>query len=213
MWESHGPGRARPPPSPLSCRLDLDCTTPLPDQRDLSAEEDCQRAIGKAGVKYLVTREKILEKCALAGGTRANCLADALVQLLVEKAVTKKDTAITNKCGGRIPSPTSPFCCKTGGLGNACMAEPDRAACTAGGGQVQEEKTCNGGTNTCDPVQGPNKPIIWWGFCPETDTCPGTALSTLDELIDCVDSSADAVADELLCLQFRSGWPCPADAP
>jgi hypothetical protein len=43
---------------------DLDCTTPLPDQRDLgdTGENDCQRAVAKAGFKYLVNREKTLEK-------------------------------------------------------------------------------------------------------------------------------------------------------
>jgi len=51
----------------------LDCTTPLPDQRNLNGGDvDCQRAIGKAGNKYLVSREKLLEKCGLAGGTRTS---------------------------------------------------------------------------------------------------------------------------------------------
>ena len=79
-------------------------------------------------------------------------------------------------------------------------------------GTVQEDKTCDMGS--CAPVQGPNQKITWWGFCPESDTCPGTALSTLDDLIGCVDTTADAVTDELMCLQFRcnggADWPCPA---
>jgi hypothetical protein len=82
------------------------------------------------------------------------------------------------------------------------------------GGQVQEGKTCDAGS--CAPQPGSQK-ITWWGFCPEADTCPGTALSTLDDLISCVDDSADAIVDELLCFQFpRNGhadWPCPSDAP
>src|SRR5215470_9001974 len=56
---------------------DLDCTDPLPDQRDLTGGEGiCQHGIGKAGTKYLLKKEKVLEKCALAGGTSASCLAD-----------------------------------------------------------------------------------------------------------------------------------------
>src|SRR5262245_15305616 len=56
---------------------DLECANPLPDQRDLTGGEgDCQHGIGKAGTKYLLKREKTLEKCALAGGTQASCLAD-----------------------------------------------------------------------------------------------------------------------------------------
>jgi hypothetical protein len=51
--------------------------------------------------------------------------------------------------------------------------------------------------------------ITWWENCPESDTCPGPALSSLDDLIDCVDTSADAIVDELLCEQFPTGWPCP----
>jgi hypothetical protein len=82
------------------------------------------------------------------------------------------------------------------------------------GGQVQEDKECNLGT--CDPVPGPNKPITWWENCPEPNTC-GTAvpLTDLDDVIDCIDTTADLVTDELLCLQFRGNggadWPCPAE--
>jgi hypothetical protein len=75
---------------------------------------------------------------------------------------------------------------------------------------VQEDKTCDMGS--CASVMG-NKKMTWWAFCPESATCPGTALSTLDDLINCVDVSADAITDELLCLQFRGNggldWPCP----
>jgi len=55
---------------------EVDCPTPQPDQRDLgnTGENDCQRAIGKAGVKYLLAREKALEACGLLGQTRAQCL-------------------------------------------------------------------------------------------------------------------------------------------
>lgn len=195
---------------------DLDCTTPLPDQGDLSGGAvDCQKAIGKAGIKYLVSREKILEKCALAGGTRASCLGDALIQVLFQKAETKKVNTIKNKCGNRDPVPSPPFCCKTGNP-NQCVAAADRNDCETNlAGTVQEGKTCNAGT--CDPVGGGNQTITWWGFCPEANTCPGAALSSLDDLIDCVDSSADAIADELLCLQFprnaHADWPCPTDGP
>ncbi len=193
---------------------DLDCTTPLPDQHDLgdTGEETCQRGIGRAGFRYLVKREKILEKCALDGLTKAACLADLEVQLKLTKAAQRKENAIKARCGNRDPVPSPPFCCKTG-PGNACMVAASRDDCEISlGGQVQEGKVCGGGNN-CDPVPG-NQRITWWDNCPESATCPGTALATLDDLIDCVDTSADAIVDELLCFQFRGGggtdWPCPA---
>jgi len=189
---------------------DLDCTTPLPDQRDLTGGEGiCQHGIGKAGTKYLLKREKVLEKCALEGGTQASCLADSEVQLKLGKIEDKKATKIKNKCGNRDPAPSPPFCCRTG-MGNACSVAADRDACVVMGGTVQEDKTCDMGS--CAPTMG-NKKITWWAFCPETDTCPGTALSTLDDLTACVDSAADTIIDELMCLQFRGNggadWPCP----
>jgi hypothetical protein len=140
---------------------ELDCTTPLPVQRVLgdTAENDCQRAIGKAGIKYLLKREKIIEKCLLTGCTRAEC------------------------------------------LGGTCEATPD---CL-----VQEGKVCNLVDLTCD--QGP-KTITWWENCPEslTGTCPGSPVTTLEGLIDCVDTSADVAVDELICIQFP-GYPCPVE--
>jgi hypothetical protein len=197
---------------------DLPCTTPLPDQRDLgdTAENDCQRGIGKAATKYLVAREKTLEKCALKGGTRTTCLNgsfDPKVPLMLAGLSAKKDTYIMNKCGNRDPVPSPPFCCKTG-PGNACMAAADRTDCEVNlGGMVQEGKVCNAGN--CDPTPG-QQAFTWWGFCPQQLTCPGAALTSLQDLIDCVDSSADLIADELLCLQFRGNggadWPCPPDA-
>jgi hypothetical protein len=190
---------------------DLECTTPLPDQRDLTGGEgDCQHGIGKAGFKYIFKREKVLEKCALAGGTQASCLADADVQAKLAKIEQAKMGKIHKKCGNRDPAPSAPFCCRTGG-GNSCSVATDRDDCVMNlGGEVQEDKFCDAGS--CSPVAG-NKKLTWWGFCPESNSCPGTALSTLDDLIDCVDVAADAVSDELLCLQFRanggSDWPCP----
>jgi len=198
---------------------DLDCTTPLPEQHDLgdSGENDCQVGIGKAGIRYLVKREKTLEKCALAGGTRASCMADLVVQLKLQKAADSKEALIQRKCGpNRIPTAAVPFCCRDNGPGQSCTVVATRDDCVTGGGTVQEGKTC-GGSLTCDPVMGPNKPITWWEYCPESDTCPGTALANLSDLIDCVDSAAVAIADELMCFQFRGNggadWPCPIDTP
>ncbi len=88
----------------------LDCTAPLPAQRNLgdTAENDCQRAIASAGLKSVVTREKTLARCGLAGGTRASCLADATVQEKLARAVLQKDTLITKRCGSRGPAPSTP---------------------------------------------------------------------------------------------------------
>jgi hypothetical protein len=191
---------------------ELDCATPLPDQRDLgdSGENDCQRAIGKAGIKHLLYVEKTLEGCGLKGNDRATCLADLAIQLKIDTAEVKLDTAIRNKCGNRAPAASLPFCCRTG-MANACSASATREQCVVDGGDVQEGKTC-GMDNTCDPVGGPNQKITWWETCPISDTCPGTALTSIDDLIGCVDATVDEVTDELLCLQFPSGWPCPPDA-
>jgi hypothetical protein len=191
---------------------DLDCTTPLPEQRNLGAtgENDCQRMVSKAGVLYALKRQKTLEKCLLLGGTKASCLADPGVQLKLGKAETQKQTRIKNKCGNRAPSPTTTFCCQCG-TGNQCMVIADRATCEGTTGcNVQEGKSCDGGTLKCAP--GP-KTITWWGNCPESETCPGTALSTLDDLIACVDTSVDAIVDELLALQFPTSYPTPAESP
>lgn len=191
---------------------DLECTTPLPDQRDLTGGEgDCQNGIGKAGFKYIFKRERTLEKCALSGGTQATCLADPKVQTILSKAEQRKIAKIRKKCGNRDPAASPPFCCRTG-MANQCIAAATREDCVMNlGGDVQEDKTCGVG-GTCDPVMG-NKKITWWTNCPESNTCPGTPLSTLDDLIDCVDVSADAISDQLICLQFRGNggadWPCP----
>jgi hypothetical protein len=182
-----------------------------PDQRDLGGggEYDCQRAIGKAGIKYLLAREKLLEKCALAGGTQPTCLGDAELQLKLAKAVTKRDTVIQDKCGNRDPIPSPPFCCRTG-MGNSCMAAADRDSCELGGGQVQEGKTCGVG-NTCDPV--PGGVITWWDSCP-TKYCGGGFVTTLDDLKNCVGARADEIVDSLLCYQVPSNghtdWLCPS---
>jgi hypothetical protein len=191
---------------------ELDCATPLPSQHDLgdTGENDCQKAIGKAGIKHLVSIEKVLEKCGLLGSDRTTCLADLKVQEGITKSQDKLETGIKNKCGNRDPIPDPPFCCRTG-MGNACSVATDRTNCEVDlGGTVQEGKTCNAGS--CDPVGGGNQVITWWSTCPRNDTCDGT-LDTLDELITCVDDTAEEIAAELLCIQFASGWgPCPVDA-
>ena len=187
---------------------DLDCATPLPDQLDLgdTGQNDCQRAIGKVGVKYLLSREKALEKCGLAGSTQAVCLADLKVQAALTKASDKVQAGIKKKCGNRDPVASAPFCCRVG-TGNSCVAATSRDDCEMNlGGTVQEDKICGLG-GTCDPTPGGN-PITWWENCPEAP-CGAAPLATLDDLISCVGTSADAVVDELLCIQFPSGWPCP----
>jgi len=46
------------------------------------------------------------------------------------------------------------------------------------------------------------------GVCPET----GAALASRNDLIACVDASADQIVDELLCLQFRGNGGAPSGA-
>jgi hypothetical protein len=66
-----------------------------------------------------------------------------------------------------------------------------------------------GGGNTCDNPPGNAKGITWWEHCPNNQPCPGPTLGDLDGAIDCVDSTADALVDGLLCLQFPNGAACP----
>src|SRR5205085_8997582 len=88
----------------------LDCTSPQPNKGNLgnTGEEDCQRAIAKAGIKYLLKREKILEACGLGGQNRSQCLdvmTNPKVALALASIETKKTTLIKNKCGNnRTPS-------------------------------------------------------------------------------------------------------------
>jgi hypothetical protein len=189
----------------------LGCTTPLPNQLDLgdTGENDCQKAIGKAGIKHLVSIEKVLEKCGLLGHDRTTCLADSVVQLGIQKSQTKLDTLIHNKCGNnRDPIPDPPFCCKTAPP-QVCVAAASRTDCTDNlAGTVVENKTCVAGS--CDAGMGGNQHITWWSTCPVNASCTGT-LDTIDELIDCVDTMAHQATDELLCIQFATGWACPAD--
>jgi hypothetical protein len=194
---------------------DLDCATPLPTQKDLgdTGENDCQVGIAKAGIKYLLKREKILETCLLKGCNAAQCVGGTCAlyptsAVLIDKAETVKDALIKKKCGNRDPVTVNPdtFCCKFGG--NTCMNILDRPTCAATSGcKVQEGKFCDVDL-TCAPAP---KTITWWDNCPETNgACPGAAVTTLDQLISCVDTTADAISDELLCFQFP-GYPCPVE--
>ncbi|MBM4269143.1 MAG: hypothetical protein FJ144_21470 [Deltaproteobacteria bacterium] len=194
----------------------LGCTSPLPDQRNLgeTGESECQRGIAKGSFKYLVLREKALERCALTGADRAACLADARVLVQLARATEVRDNLIQKKCGNRDPVPSPPFCCRTG-MANACSVATSREDCEdVLGGSVQEGKICDMGT--CGNAPG-NKSITWWGFCPQSATCPGTPLSSLDDLKSCVGTVNDAIIDELMCLQFRGNggvdWPCPPGPP
>jgi hypothetical protein len=192
---------------------DLDCATPLPVQHNLgdTGENDCQKAVGKYGIKHLVSIEKVYEKCGLAGNNQATCLADPVVQLGIQKSQTKLETGIKNKCSNnRDPIPDPPYCCRTDPMGQQCTASASRDDCEMNlAGTVIEGKTCTAGS--CTPVGGGNQSITWWSSCP-IGACTGT-LDTRDELIACVDNSAEDAAAELLCIQFASGWTCPSGSP
>jgi hypothetical protein len=85
----------------------------------------------------------------------------------------------------------------------------DRDWCELAGGQVQEGKTCNI-SNNCDSV--PGGVITWWDSCP-TKYCGGGAVTTPDDLRNCIGARADEIVDSLLCYQVpRNGhadWLCP----
>jgi hypothetical protein len=191
----------------------LGCASPLPDQRDLgdNAEGDCQRFIAKAGINYLLKREKIIEKCLLKLGSLPTCLADLNVQLQLSKAETQKETLIKKNCGNRDPVASPPFCCKT--TGNQCVAAASRDDCTMNlSGSVQEGKLCGMG-GTCENPPGNAKGITWWEHCPTNSPCPGPTLGNIDGVVDCVDDVADGVVGNVLCLQFPNGGTCATPVP
>lgn len=85
----------------------LGCTTPLPDQDYFSShQDDCHRGIENAGVAYLTKLRKTLEQCALAGGTRASCLADGRVLNRIQRADATKAAVIGKMCRDQIPAPS-----------------------------------------------------------------------------------------------------------
>ncbi len=193
---------------------DLGCTTPLPDQQSLgdTGENDCQKAVGKGGIKLLVSIEKVLEKCGLLGHDRATCLADALNQAALDKARLKLETLVKDKCGNRDPVPSIPFCCKTGNPMNVCSASSSRDDCVNNlSGTVMENKFCDG-TNHCASLMGGGQKLTWWSTCPNQSTCTG-ALTTRDDMLSCIESVADERTQALLCIQFPSGWDCPVESP
>ena len=65
----------------------IGCTAPTPNQRDLgdNAQNDCQRALAKASLNYLLKREKIIDRCLLKGLSFGACLADPKLQLPAHK--------------------------------------------------------------------------------------------------------------------------------
>jgi hypothetical protein len=187
----------------------LGCTSPTPEQRDLgdNAMNDCQRAIAKAGLNYLLKREKTLDKCMLAGGSYGSCLTDDKVEVTLGKLELQKETLIKKFCNNYEPVANAPFCCRTG-MGQVCMAAVDRTDCTTNlMGTVQEGKTCDMGS--CANIPGPGKALTWWEHCPTNSPCPGPTLGDIEGVIHCVDDVADGLVGNVLCLQFPNGGACP----
>jgi len=202
-------GDTSPECSPLAC------TTPLPDQRNLgdTAESTCQKAIGKSGVKHVIKRVKLLEKCARAGGTEASCLGDLDLQAKFAAMDDKLLAKIKAKCGGNVtPVASASFCCRSG-AGNMCVAAADRDDCVTNlGGTVQEGKFCDVDF-TCSNPPGGGKEFTWWETCPTSAACAGPALTTIDDVAACVGAEAETVVSEMLCRQIPAGWPCPGGSP
>ena len=189
---------------------ELDCTTPLPDQRDLgdTGENDCQKAIGKAGVKHLLKVEKILEKCGSPAARARAASPTSRSRRSIDKSEQKLEDGIRNKCGNRDPAPSVPFCCRTG-VGNMCTAVATREDCEMIPlAAVRNNQEC-GMDGTCDPIPGQQK-LTWWGTCPVSDTCPGTPLTTLDDLIACVDTTVDEITDSCSASSSRAAGALPA---
>ncbi len=56
-----------------------------------TAENDCQRALAKASLNYLLKREKIIDRCLLKGQSFGACLADPKLQLqLIRRKLRKR---------------------------------------------------------------------------------------------------------------------------
>jgi hypothetical protein len=212
----------------------IGCTAPTPNQRDLgdNAQNDCQRALAKASLNYLLKREKIIDRCLLKGLSFGACLADPKLQLQLIRAEAQKETLILNFCNNYEPVAAPPFCCRTG-MGQTCTVAVDRDDCLNNlSGTVQEGKVCStttcvgGGNNgaacttasecpggacggSCDNIPGPNKSLTWWEHCPNNEPCPGPTLGDIDGVIQCVDDLADELVGNVLCLQFPNGSTCP----
>jgi hypothetical protein len=194
---------------------DVGCTTPTPDQRDLgdNAENDCQRVLAKAGLNYLLKVEKALDRCMLTGASYAACQDDDKVELTIAKADTQLNTLVQNFCANYQPVASPQFCCRTGPA-QACMVPVDREDCVMNlGGTVQEGKTCDMGS--CANSPGPNKELTWWETCPIDASCPGSGLSDIHDVVECVTDVADGLVGNVLCLQFPNGaaFPTPVATP
>lgn len=188
------------------------CTSPTPEQRDLgdNAENDCQRMLAKASLGYLLKREKALDRCMLTGQSYDTCLNDDKVELLVAKAEVQLETLVQKKCPNYEPVANPPFCCRTG-PGQACMIPVDRDDCVMNlGGTVQDGKTCDLGS--CTNTPGPAKALTWWEHCPVNASCPGSSLSDIHDVVECVNDIADGLVGNVLCLQFPNGGACPTPA-
>lgn len=191
----------------------LACAAPLPDQRNLgdNNEGDCQKAIGKAGVKHFIKRTKLLSKCARAGGTSATCLADLTLQAKFAAMNDKLRDKIKARCGNATPVAATAFCCRTGD-GNMCVDVADRDTCTGLGGSIQEGKFCDI-DETCANPPGGGKEMTWWEICPTSIACGDPALASIEDVAACVGAEADTVVADMLCRQLPTGWPCPDGSP
>ena len=139
----------------------------------------------------------------------ATCLADPKVDLQLEKAEIQKQTLINKFCNNFEPVADPPFCCRTGGPMQQCVAATTREDCLALGGthSVTEGRTCDMGS--CANIPGPGKSLTWWEHCPNNEPCPGPTLGDMDGVIQCVDDVADQLVGNVLCLQFPNGAACP----
>ena len=187
---------------------DVGCTTPLPDQHDLTNQDTrlCQKTIAKTGLKVFLLREKVLEKCAIKGLSKPDCLAKYGSKFA--DVATGANATVNAKCGNQLPEPNPTFCCQCG-TGNACNVHTNRQDCSddPAGCQVVEGKQCVSGS--CSPLPGPDKKITWWGSCPDDATC-STSVTTLDDLTSCTFATADGIVDGMVCMQVRQPTYCSA---
>jgi hypothetical protein len=173
------------------------CTSPTPEQRDLgdNAENDCQRMLSKAGLNYMLKREKILDRCMLRGLTYPACLADPKTQLQLAKAETQKQTLILKKCNGysrsRTPSAAGPARADLFGYrpqrlhdepgrhhsGREILRQPELQRRHNDGASCAVDSRILGAPAT-GRHSGPGKALTWWEHCPNNEPCRARPSAT-----------------------------------
>ncbi|MFN8544270.1 MAG: hypothetical protein U0807_08685 [Candidatus Binatia bacterium] len=187
----------------LGCAL-LACPDPLPEAvtEAAAATDPCERVVASAPPRYLMRRSRLLGSCR---DGRSACLANPERARALNAQARARNVRIRDACEGELLTPSATFCCDCARSAGTCAAAEDRDVCAARGCEVVEGSLCDAHAGRCRSAE---EHVTWWSACPVADACPGPAIPTRREMIDCIETAADRVADELLCLVAPASW-CP----